>query len=78
MDNSVTPAPTTTALYVGGSVYQDDTLQYFGTSDGRARSNAASTAFVYDCLHKNHLGNTRMAITDDYSVASPIPEATSY
>lgn len=55
-----------------------DTLQFFGTSEGRARPNVTDTTFVYDYFLKDHLGNTRMVITDDYNVSSPILEATSY
>lgn len=78
VDSTVLPARITTTLYLGGSIYRNDTLQFFGTSEGRARPNAANTAFVYDYFLKDHLGNTRMVITDDYDVASPILEANSY
>ncbi len=76
MDSTVLPAKTTMTLYIGSSVYQNDTLQFFGTTEGRARPTGA--AFVYDYFLKDHLGNTRMVITDDYNVSSPILEATSY
>ncbi|MDE1191192.1 MAG: DUF6443 domain-containing protein [Arachidicoccus sp.] len=76
------------ATYIGMEVFEasypingtptEDVLQFFGTSEGRARPNAANNAFVYDYFMKDHLGNTRMVITDDYNVASPILEATSY
>ncbi|MDE1193029.1 MAG: RHS repeat-associated core domain-containing protein [Arachidicoccus sp.] len=76
---------TTVTTYVGGLVYQNsslngvqvaDTLQFFGTTEGRARIN--NGGFVYDYFLKDHLGNTRVVLTDDYNVASPILEATSY
>ncbi len=69
---------TMVTTYIGGSVYQNDTLQFFGTNEGRARANAANNGWDYDYFLKDHLGNTRMVITDDYNVASPILEATSY
>ncbi|ANI89331.1 hypothetical protein A9P82_08515 [Arachidicoccus ginsenosidimutans] len=72
------PARKTVTLYLNNSVYQNDTLQFFGTGEGRARANAANTGWVYDYMLKDHLGNTRMVITDDYNVASPILEANSY
>ncbi|ANI89338.1 hypothetical protein A9P82_08555 [Arachidicoccus ginsenosidimutans] len=76
IDSTVLPAVKTTTLYLGSSVYQNDTLQFFGTPEGRVR--ADGNTWVYDYMLKDHLGNTRMVITDDYNVASPILEATSY
>jgi len=64
--------------YIGGAVYQNDILQFFGTPDGRVRANTAKSAWIYDYFLKDHLGNTRMMITDDYNVSSPILEAYSY
>ncbi|HTN37045.1 MAG TPA: RHS repeat-associated core domain-containing protein, partial [Arachidicoccus sp.] len=78
IDSTTLPAKQTVTTYIGGSVYQNDTLQFFGTSEGRVRPDAANTAFVYDYFLKDHLGNTRMVITDDYSVSSPILETSSY
>ncbi|HWT40171.1 MAG TPA: DUF6443 domain-containing protein, partial [Dongiaceae bacterium] len=37
VDSTALPAKITTTLYIGNSVYQNDTLQFFGTSEGRAR-----------------------------------------
>ncbi|MDE1191193.1 MAG: hypothetical protein PW786_03515 [Arachidicoccus sp.] len=62
--------------YPAGGTQRVDTLRFFGTTEGRARIN--NGGFVYDYFLKDHLGNTRMVITDDYNVASPILEATSY
>ena len=76
---------TTITSYIGGVVYQQsslngaqasDTLQFFGTEEGRGR--LSNNSFVYDYFLKDHLGNTRMVLTDDYNVSSPILEATSY
>ena len=78
IDNMAIPAITTVTDYIGSSVYQNDTLQFFGTSEGRVRPNGAGTIFVYDYFLKDNLGNTRMVITDDYNVGSPILEANSY
>ncbi|HTN36795.1 MAG TPA: hypothetical protein VL053_06945 [Arachidicoccus sp.] len=77
-DNTVNPAKTIVTTYIGGAVYQNDTLQFFGTDEGRVRPNTADTGWVYDYFLKDHLGNTRMMITDDYNVSSPILEANSY
>jgi len=82
---------TTVTTYLGSSVYQFtvplqgtvvDTLQFFGTPEARARpvsqpSGGAGGGFVYDYFLKDHLENTRMVITDDYNVSSPILEANS-
>ena len=77
-DITGSPVKTTTTTYIGGAVYQNDTLQFFGTPEDRMRSNTDSSGWVYDYFLKDHLGNTRMMITDDYNVASPILEANSY
>jgi len=76
VDSTVLPAKTIVTTYITNAVYQNDTLQFFGTTEGRARPVGA--AFVYDYFLKDHLDNTRMVITDDYNVSSPILEATSY
>jgi hypothetical protein len=78
IDSTVTPASITVTTYISNAVYQNDTLKFFGMGEGRMRPNTVNTAFVYDYFLKDHLGNTRMVITDDYSVASPILEASSY
>lgn len=64
--------------YIGEAVYQNDTLKFFGTVDGVVRANEAKTGWIYDYFLKDHLGNTRMLITDDYNVASAIIESNSY
>ena len=60
-------------LYIASSVYRNDTLQFFGTTEGRARP--VGPIFDYDYFLKDHLDKTRMVITDDYNVSSPILEA---
>jgi len=69
---------TAVSTYIGGAVYLNDTLQFFGTPDGRVRADDAKSKWIYDYFLKDHLGNTRMMITDDYNVSSPILEAYSY
>ena len=79
----------TTTSYVGIGVYESvqdgpnptpETLQYFGMEEGRVRvsSSGGTGHFAYDYFIADHLGNTRMVLTDDYDVASPILEASSY
>jgi RHS repeat-associated protein len=66
----------TTTLYLGGMVFSNDVLQFFGMSEGRIRINGSS--YVFDYYLKDYLGNTRMTITDDNTAARPIIDATSY
>jgi len=78
VDNTISPSRITVTTYIGSAVYRNDTLQFFGTTEGRVRANDSKTAWVYDYFLKDHLGNTRMMITDDYNVSTPILEAYSY
>ena len=84
-----TAGKSTVTTYIGSEVFQSsysnggtpgvDTLQFFGTTEGRAGGSPSGVGgFVYDYFLKDHLGNTRMVITDDYNIASPILETTSY
>ena len=72
-DNTVSPAKVTVTDYLGGSVYQNDTLQFMGHEEGRIR--AVFTAgnpvdYVYDYFVKDHLGNVRVVLTEqtDFSM----------
>ena len=40
-------------------------LQFINIEEGRARPNLAGSALVYDYLLKDHLGNTRMVVTEE-------------
>lgn len=82
VDNTVTPAKTTTTLYLGGAVYENDVLQFLGHEEGRIRFKAAEgtspASLQYDYMIKDHLGNVRMLLTeeqqqDKYPVASLEP-----
>lgn len=68
-----------TTLYVGGAVYENDVLQFIAHEEGRVRwvpINGASPARLeYDYFIKDHLGNTRVVLTEEqqtdmYPVAS--------
>ena len=63
VDNTVSPARSTATLYLGGSVYQNDTLQFIDHEEGRMRPGI--TAFNYDYFLKDHLGNVRMVLTEE-------------
>ncbi|OIR12067.1 hypothetical protein GALL_63180 [mine drainage metagenome] len=57
---------TTKTSYLGNFVYQNDSLQFFGHEEGRVRYLAtAATPFVNDYFIKDHLGNTRVTLTDE-------------
>ena len=62
-------AKTTTTLYLGGAVFQNDTLQFIGHEEGRVRYTpvvgATPAKFNYDYFLKDHLGNTRMVLTEE-------------
>lgn len=66
-DTTTNPDIITRTDYAGLFVYQNDTLQYVETEEGRARPkrlNFSDTMF-YDYLEKDHLGNTRVVLTDE-------------
>ena len=54
-----------------GSTTPADTLQFFGQEEGRVRVSqdttgvASNTSFKYDYFLKDHLGNTRLVLTDE-------------
>ncbi|GAA4314351.1 RHS repeat-associated core domain-containing protein [Compostibacter hankyongensis] len=81
----MSPAKTTRTDYLSGFVYQQDTLQFFPTEEGRVRYEPAhgSTAstYYYDYFIKDHLGNTRVVLTDqtDFSqyMATMEPQNTA-
>ena len=68
VDNTTTPATTTNTLYIGGAVYQNDTLQLIAHEEGRIRpvrdGSGSITSFTYDYFLKDHLGNVRMVLTE--------------
>ena len=55
---------TTTTLYLFG-IYVNDTLQFLPQEEGRIRYNAQSSTFTYNYFLKDHLGNTRMVLTEE-------------
>ena len=76
VDNTISPSKTTTTLYLGGTVYQNDTLQFISHEEGRARwalhkytNGTTGYGFEYDYFLKDHLGNTRMVLTQEKDTA---------
>jgi RHS repeat-associated protein len=70
VDNTTSPATTTTWLFMNNFVYKNDTLQFFAHEEGRARFIQSQTAFEatqfnFDYFLKDHLGNTRMVLTEE-------------
>ncbi|MFI5128416.1 MAG: DUF6443 domain-containing protein [Chitinophagales bacterium] len=64
----------TTTLYMCGSVYRNDTLEFMGMEEGRIRFNVANATLQYDYFIKDHLGNIRMVLTEQKDTAI-YPEA---
>lgn len=56
--------PDKVTLYLGGSVFENDTLKYIAHEEGRIRVQG-DTALVYDYFIKDHLENVRMVLTDN-------------
>nr|WP_295869882.1 DUF6443 domain-containing protein [uncultured Chitinophaga sp.] len=53
--------------YIGGSVYQNDTLQFLMHEEGRIRplmKGNQPAQYVYDYFLRDHLGNVRTVLTD--------------
>jgi RHS repeat-associated protein len=70
--NNNTDKQTQTA-YIGSVVYENNKLQFLGHEEGRIRLKQTIdgataqpvTVFVYDYFLKDHLGNTRMVLSDE-------------
>jgi RHS repeat-associated protein len=70
--------PIKTTLYLGGAVFENDVMQFMGHEEGRIRFkpgalNAAGTvttpaSFAYDFVIKDHLGSTRVLLTDEIKI----------
>jgi RHS repeat-associated protein len=57
--------PDKTTLYIGESVFENDTLQFVGQEEGRIRFLWADATTAYDYFVKDHLGNVRMVLTEE-------------
>lgn len=67
VDSTGTSVKVTTTTYLGGFIYQNDTLQFAAHEEGRIREkriNGQDTMY-YDYFIKDHLGNVRMMLTDE-------------
>lgn len=79
VDNTITPAKTTTTDYVGGAVFENDVLQFIGMEEGRIRYKALQgsvpASLQYDYMLKDHLGNVRVVLTEEQQT-DPYPPAS--
>ncbi|WEK35402.1 MAG: DUF6443 domain-containing protein [Candidatus Pseudobacter hemicellulosilyticus] len=74
-DRSTNPVTVTTTLYLDGFEYKNDSLWQLGHEEGRIRFEKAKantcaveqipSRLVYDYFIKDHLGNTRMVLTEE-------------
>lgn len=61
----------TRTTYAGGFLYENNQLQFFSHEEGRVRpelvtlNNQKLTKYHYDYFVKDHLGNTRMVLTEE-------------
>lgn len=59
-----TGKPDRVTLYLGGLIFENDTLQLVNHEEGRIRPSGDSM-FVYDFYITDHLGNVRMVLTQE-------------
>jgi len=73
-DQTLTPNKITTTTYIDGFIYNNDTLQYLATEEGRIRPKLivdslgytpSNIEYVYDYYLKDHLGDVRMTLTEE-------------
>ena len=73
-DSTGNPVKVTTTDYMGGLVYEQDSLQFIGHEEGRIRAvfkTGQAVRYFYDYFEKDHLGNTRLVLTEQ-------PDSTFY
>lgn len=66
---SVTEGSTKTTDYVNNIVVENGQIQHGATEDGRFRSSIYTAGtIIFDYFLKDHLGNVRMVLTDEFSL----------
>ncbi|NLR67495.1 RHS repeat-associated core domain-containing protein [Chitinophaga varians] len=71
-DNTSGVAKVTTTDYLGGFVYENDSLRFAGHEEGRIRTvyqAGQAPDFVYDYFVKDHLGNTRLVLREQTNLS---------
>ncbi|WP_158563292.1 DUF6443 domain-containing protein [Chitinophaga silvatica] len=72
-DQTTNPVRTIRTTYIGNTVFEtsatSDTLRLIGTETGRIRYLPSSKGYAYDYFEKDHLGNTRIVISDEQNYA---------
>jgi RHS repeat-associated protein len=79
-DNTGSTAKVTMTDYINSFVYKNDTLEFVGHEEGRTRPILAAgqpVRYMYDYFVKDHLGNTRMVLTEqsDFTMYAATMEA---
>ena len=76
VDTTVSPQKVIKTIYVGGMVYQNDTIQFLSHEEGRARwafhkytNGTTGYKWEYDFFEKDHLGNTRVVLSQQKDTA---------
>ncbi|MBN9381084.1 MAG: hypothetical protein J0H74_09975, partial [Chitinophagaceae bacterium] len=66
-DSTFASPRTTNILYLGNTVYQNDSIQFSTHEEGRLRYTGpmSNPRIVFDYFMKDHLGNTRMVLTEE-------------
>lgn len=79
VDSTANPVKTNLTLYIEGFEYLNDTLQSVSHEEGRVRrafhkynNGTTGYAFEYDFFEKDHLGNTRVVLTQQKDTAKYI------
>lgn len=67
--------PARTVAYVNGEVFENGVLQFAGMDEGRLRYRAGDNSYQFDYFIKDHLGNTRLVLTEE-AQQSIYPAAT--
>ncbi|MGN7825085.1 DUF6443 domain-containing protein, partial [Chitinophaga sp. 22536] len=71
-DNTSGIAKVTRTDYLGGFIYENDSLRFAGHEEGRIRTvyqAGQAPDFVYDYFVKDHLGNTRLVLTEQTNLS---------
>lgn len=79
VDSTANPVKTTVTYYAGNFIYVNDTLQFMNEEEGRARwafhrytNGTTNYGFEHDFFEKDHLGNTRVVLTQGKDTAQYI------